>query len=401
MLRNKNLLKLFSGTIISSFAQHMSFVITGSLAYQLTKSEFFSSIAWAGNALAQIIAFPISILITDTKPKNLNLFFSYIIGALTAILFAILIYTNVVNIWLVIFYIVILSSAQFVGDTSGMSLVPFIVPKIQTQTTFSLIGLAYFFSSTLGPLATGQIVASFGNASSILLKSTLLICAALIYRSLKIENSDLKNNKKSIVDSIKSGYILITKNQNVLNLFFIHWLIYMLAVPGIHGLLPVHADEKFGLGVQGVGYLFTVIGMGGVSSTMLLTILGDKIKNKTKLIALNTLSAGICMILFAHNDSQIISLTFLFLFSFSIINILTLRLGLLGELMPKNDLGKVFSINFLSSSTSIIGSSFIGIVSNSFGAVFGTTISGAIIIILLLFMIILLKSFRANVLGHQ
>ena len=136
MLKNTNLLKLFSGTIISSFAQHMSFVITCSLAYQLTKSEFFSSIAWAGNALAQIIAFPISILITDTKPKNLNLFFSYIIGALTAILFAILIYTNVVNIWLVIFYIVILSSAQFIGDTSGMSLVHLLHLKNKPKQLF-------------------------------------------------------------------------------------------------------------------------------------------------------------------------------------------------------------------------------------------------------------------------
>ena len=374
MLKNSNLSKLFSGTILSSFAQHMSFVITGSLAFQLTRSEFFTSISWAGNALAQIIAFPISVLITDNFPKNINMFISYFLAGLSAIALALLLHLEISNIWIVISYIIILGAAQFVGDTSGMSMVPFIVKKNYTQSTFSLIGLAYFTSSTVGPFITGTMVEIYGNSSSVLFKAILLIFAALIYRSIKLETFKKSTQKINFYKSVKQGLELIIKNQNILNLFFIHWMVYMLAVPGIHGLLPVHAYEKFNLGAQGVGLLFTVIGSGGVASTILLTFTGDKIRNKTKLIFLCNILASISMIMFAQSDSKILSIIFLVFFNFCIINILTLRLGLLGELMPKESLGKIFSINFLSSSTTLVGSGVMGIIAKLYGAAIGTTI---------------------------
>ena len=401
MLTNSKLSKLFSGTILGSFAQHMSFVITGSLAFQLTKSEFFTSISWAGNAIAQIFAFPISILITDNFPKNMNMFFSYFFAGLSAIALAILLHLEISNIWIVISYIVILGAAQFIGDTSAMSMVPFIVKNNRTQSAFSILALAYFISSTVGPLITGNMIEMYGNSSSVLFKSILLIFAALIYRSIKLENLENSTKKIEFFKSVKQGYELIIKNQNVLNLFFIHWLVYMLAVPAIHGLIPVYAYEKFNLGAKGVGILFTAIGSGGIMSTILLIFIGDEIKNKTKLIFLCSILAALSMIFFAQSDSKIISLIFLVLFSFAIINILTLRLGLLGELMPKDSLGKIFSINFLSSSTTIIGSSVMGIVAKSFGATIGTTMFGITFLIVLFLMIIFLKSFRITIFSDQ
>ena len=401
MLTNSKLSKLFSGTILGSFAQHMSFVITGSLAFQLTKSEFFTSISWAGNAIAQIFAFPISILITDNFPKNMNMFFSYFFAGLSAIALAILLHLEISNIWIVISYIVILGAAQFIGDTSAMSMVPFIVKNNRTQSAFSILALAYFISSTVGPLITGNMIEMYGNSSSVLFKSILLIFAALIYRSIKLENLENSTKKIEFFKSVKQGYELIIKNQNVLNLFFIHWLVYMLAVPAIHGLIPVYAYEKFNLGAKGVGILFTAIGSGGIMSTILLIFIGDEIKNKTKLIFLCSILAALSMIFFAQSDSKIISLVFLVLFSFAIINILTLRLGLLGELMPKDSLGKIFSINFLSSSTTIIGSSVMGIVAKSFGATIGTTMFGITFLIVLFLMIIFLKSFRITIFSDQ
>ena len=394
MLKNSKLSKLFSGTILGSFAQHMSFVITGSLAFQLTKSEFFTSISWAGNAIAQIFAFPISILITDNFPKNMNMFWSYSFAAFSAIALAILLHLEISNIWIIISFIVIFGAAQFIGDTSGMSMVPFIVKSNRTLSAFSMLALAYFISSTVGPLITGNMIEMYGNSSSVLFKSMLLIFAALIYRSIKLENLENSTKKIEFFKSVKQGYELIIKNQNVLNLFFVHWMVYMFAVPGIHGLIPVYAYEKFNLGATGVGLLFAAIGSGGTMSTILLIFIGDKIKNKTKLIFLSSIVAALSMILFAQNDSKIISLILLVLFSFSIINILTLRLGLLGELMPKDKLGTVFSINFLSSSTTIIGSSVMGVIAKSYGASFGTTIFGITILIILFLMIIFIKSFR-------
>ena len=401
MLKNSNLSKLFSGTILSSFAQHMSFVITGSLAFQLTRSEFFTSISWAGNALAQIIAFPISVLITDNFPKNINMFISYFLAGLSAIALALLLHLEISNIWIVISYIIILGAAQFVGDTSGMAMVPFIVKKNYTQSTFSLIGLAYFTSSTVGPFITGTMVEIYGNSSSVLFKAILLIFAALIYRSIKLETFKKSTQKINFYKSVKQGLELIIKNQNILNLFFIHWMVYMLAVPGIHGLLPVHAYEKFNLGAQGVGLLFTAIGSGGVASTILLTFTGNKIRNKTKLIFLCNILASISMIMFAQSDSKILSIIFLVFFNFCIINILTLRLRLLGDLMPKESLGKIFSINFLSSSTTLIGSGVMGIIAKLYGAAIGTTIFGITTLILLFLMIIFLKSFRTAIFDSQ
>ena len=401
MLTNSKLSKLFSGTILGSFAQHMSFVITGSLVFQLTKSEFFTSISWAGNAIAQIFAFPISLLITDNFPKNMNMFWSYSFAAFSAIALAILLHLEISNIWIIISFIVIFGAAQFIGDTSGMSMVPFIVKRNRTQSTFSIIALAYFISSTVGPFITGNMIEMYGNSSSILFKSILLIFSALIYRSIKLENLENSTKKIEFFKSVKQGYELIIKNQNVLNLFFIHWMVYMFAVPGIHGLIPVYAYEKFNLGATGVGILFTAIGAGGIMSTILLIFIGDEIKNKTKLIFLCSIVAALSMIIFAQSDSKIISLIFLVLFSFSIINILTLRLGLLGQLMPKSSLGKIFSINFLSSSTTIIGSSAMGIIAKSYGASIGTTIFGITILIILFLMIIFLKSFRITIFNDQ
>ena len=397
MLQNSKLSKLFTGTILSSFAQHMSFVITGSLAYQLTKSEFFTSVLWAGNAAAQIFAFPISIQITDNLPKNINMFFSYIFAGLSAIALALLLHLDIYNIWIIISYVVIIGSAQFVGDTSAISMLPYIIKKNHTQSAFSLIGLAYFTSATFGPLLTGNMVENYGNSSSVLLKSILLIFAALIYRSIRLENFQKPTEKIEFLKSVKEGYGLIVKKQNVLNLFIIHWMIYMLAIPGIHGLIPVFADEKFNLGAKGIGFLFAAIGLGGIISTILLTLIGDKIRNRTRIIFGCSILASLSMIMFAQIDSKIISLISLILFSFSIINILTLRLGLLVELIPKNKLGKIFSINFLSSATSIVGSTGIGIIAKSYGATIATTIFGLTILILSFLLITFNKSFRITI----
>jgi len=396
-MQNSKLLKLFTGTIFSSFAQHMNFVITGSLAYQLTKSEFFTSISWAGNALAQIFAFPISIMITDNYPKNKNMFYSYVFAGLSAIVLALLLRLDIYNIWIIISYVVILGTAQFIGDTSGMSMVPYIVKNNYVQSTFSLIGLSYFISSTFAPILSGKMIANYGNSPPVLLKSILLISAALIYRRIKIENFQKSSQKIKFFESLKEGYSLIVKKQNVLNLFFIHWMIYLLAVPGIHGLIPVYADEKFNWGPEGVGFLFTEIGLGGIISTILLIFTGDKIKNKIRIIFGCNVLAATCMIMFAQIDSKIISFISLILFSFSIINVLTLRLGLLGQLMPKNQIGKIFSINFLSSSTSIIGSTIIGVIAKSYSASIATTVFGVTILILSFLMVTFIKSFKNSI----
>ena len=69
--------------------------------------------------------------------------------------------------------------------------------------------------------------------------------------------------------------------------------------------------------------------------------------------------------------------------------------------MPKESLGKIFSINFLSSSTTLIGSGVMGIIAKLYGAATGTTIFGITSLILLFLMIIFLKSFRTAIFDSQ
>ena len=394
---NTNLFKLFTGSIFSSFAQNMSFVITGSLTYQLTRSEFYSSISWAGNAVGQIMAFPIAMLISDKFPKNKNMFFSFTFAAFTALIFAILLQFDLYNIGTIISYVALLGTSQFTAHISAMAILPNLVSNEQTQSAFGLIAFAYFLTSTLAPLFTGNLIDKFGSAIPTFTKSILLIIAAFISHSIKDPNYQKPAISNTLKESIQIGFSLIKQNPNVLNLFVLHWLFNSLAVPGIHGLIPVFSEEKLGMGASGVGILFAAIGVGGMISTIGLFIYGNQLQNRMRIVLTCGLLTGLSMILFALINLKIVNILLLVFFNFNLITILTLRLGLFAQHIPKDQLGRIFAINFLTSATSIIGSTIIGIIAKNYGAEIATTISGSVILVVLIFMSFFVRSFRENI----
>jgi MFS family permease len=215
----------------------------------------------------------------DRMDRQRLLMASQMIMAVAALLFALLVALDWVQVW----HAMVFSFVMGCGFAGSMpvrqSLIANTVPNEELGNAIALNAMANNASRVVGPAAGGMLIMAFGTAGNFLLQAVLYLCMVAIIFPMKVPYRDTGSaGQSSPLDSLKEGAHYVWSNKIMLGLMMLSFIPSLCVMPVLQ-ILPVFTDEALHAKADVYGYLVAFFGIGGLLATFLQASFGNAIRS--------------------------------------------------------------------------------------------------------------------------
>ena len=283
---------LWLATAFSSAGYWLQQVVVGWLAYEITQSAFWTSLALGLDALPILLAGPVGGVLVDNFDRRKLLAFIYGYQAIVTTTFAGIVLTGNLEAWHIFAFIFFMGLAWVVSDPARMSLIPNIVPRKNLINAFALSSMAFSVTRLVAPALGGVLIAVAGPGPTLALEAALQICAISVALCLRVAKSDRPSLRlPTVFSELREGVRYVLGEPVLIGLFTLTAMPALLVMPSIQGLMPVYAAEVFNVDAKGLGLLMSAVGAGSTLGTFVLASKGDiGAKNVVLLVSMSVLT---------------------------------------------------------------------------------------------------------------
>jgi MFS family permease len=296
-LRNKNYRLFFYGQSLSLLGTWIQQVALSWLIYSVTNSAFLLGFVMFAGQLPTFLIAPFAGVFADRYDKHKIIIITQVVSMLQAILLAIFVLTNNINISVLIILNILLGIANsFDIPTRQSFVIQMVEHKEDLPNAIALNSSIVNGSRLIGPAIAGILVASLGEGICFLINAisfVFVIISLALMKVKKEENVDHENG--SILKQLKEGY------HYSFGFLPIRSVILLLAAVSLFGnpymvLLPVFAKNILNGDATTLGYLNSAVGLGALSAALYLASrkstlgLGKIIATTTFIFALSLIS---------------------------------------------------------------------------------------------------------------
>jgi MFS family permease len=282
-LRNRNLSVYLSGQTLSLLGTFMQATAQSWVVWQVSHSTSALGMTAMLGALPMLILGPFAGAWADRLDRRKVLIGTQISSMILACIFAILLQTNLIQLW----HIYMLSAAlgcvsaldlptqsAFIGDLSGND---------QVRGAVALNGMVMQASRMVGPALAGWIVGSFGAAPAFWLNGAsfiTVILSLLIVQSQQVRRP--AGNKKS--GQMKEAFQFVAREPRILDLLMLSFILTFFGISAGQ-LLPAIVTDTLHSGAEMLGLITGASGAGALVSSFLITPLVQRIHKPGWMIA--------------------------------------------------------------------------------------------------------------------
>lgn len=317
-LQNKAYRFYFLGQTISISGTWMQSITLGWIVWELTHSPvkvgFVASLMTLPNLF---IPLPAGAIADNFAKRNL-LLITQTTAMLLAFLFSYFTFVHQISYIHIIILTLLLGSINSLDATIRQAFIIEMVPKEHLASAIALNSGLFNMARIIGPSLGGFIIYWFGPGFSFLLNGLSFIAtiAALIYMKPYLFVYQ-KNKQKVELHSIKEGFIYSWKHP------IIRSLLFTAAVVSIGGwsflsMMPVVAEQKFGLKADGLGILYSACGIGAFIAAMAQNFIGNN-TNPYKITFIGSLIFACSILLFSCIHLYSIDLILLMMAGFGLL----------------------------------------------------------------------------------
>lgn len=357
-LQDRNFRFYWAGQSISSIGTWMQIVAQGWVVYNLTDSPLMLGLV---NFVGLLPVVPISLLsgvLSDRFSRRKLMIITEIILLLQALIMAVLIYLDIIQIWHVIVLSFILGSAAAMEQPARLAIVVDIVGKDNLSNAVALNSSAYNTARIVGPAIAGLVIASYGEAACFMINSITYLALILALILIRIPSQIRSSEQVRLVGSLKDGFEYIKGNKVILSLLLIISVASFLTIPYI-ALMPVFARDILTIGAEGLGFLLTAVGAGAILGALLVAYMRSGSRGKWLLMA--NIAGPVLLLFFVLSGSLPLSLMMVVLVGASNAIRLTLANSLTQLTTEDTFHGRVMSVfNLLFNGLSRVGALVIG-----------------------------------------
>ena len=283
---------LWLATAFSSAGYWLQQVVVGWLAYEITQSAFWTSLALGLDALPILLAGPVGGVLVDNFDRRKMLAFIYGYQAIVTTVFAGIVISGNLEAWHIFAFIFFMGLAWVVSDPARMSLIPNIVPRKNLINAFALSSMAFSVTRLVAPALGGVLIAVAGPGPTLALEAALQICAISVGLCLRVAKSDRPSLRlPTVFSELREGVRYVLGEPVLIGLFTLTAMPALLVMPSIQGLMPVYAAEVFHVDAKGLGLLMSAVGAGSTLGTFVLASKGDiGAKNVILLVSMSVLT---------------------------------------------------------------------------------------------------------------
>ena len=382
-LRNKNYRLFFYGQSLSLLGTWIQQVALSWLIYSVTNSPFLLGFVMFAGQLPTFFIAPFAGVLADKYDKHKIIIITQVVSMFQAILLAIFVMTDHINVSVLIILNILLGIANsFDIPTRQSFVIQMIDNKEDLPNAIALNSAIVNGSRLIGPAIAGILVASLGEGICFLINAISFVFVIISLLLMKIEKEEKKaeNQNVSILKQLKEGY------KYSFGFLPIKSVILLLAAVSLFGnlylvLLPVFAKDILSGNATTLGYLNSAVGIGALSAALYLASRKSTL-GLGKIIATTTFIFAFSLILFSFSKS----------FTFSLIILLFCGYGMMMQTSGSNTIlqtlsnddmrGRVMSFYTVAfRGMAPFGSLMAGAMADSFGAPATVLISGIVCLV--------------------
>lgn len=378
LLHNRRFRFVWLMTMCDEAGLLVYFTVQGWLALMLTDSPFWVGATAAMNGLALMSFGLLAGVLADRVNRRLILTVSMTVQAVVAFTAAILIFTDLIELWHLMLIAFLRGSAGAVKLPSRFAIVLDVVERreLLQATATNVLGMS--ITGIIIPTFAGLVVQSTDIAWAYVIMGIAWGLGPVTLIGLKglrvvkeAGSSPLQDLKQGVryaftTDSVRALIVMVFLGD------FFGW--------GVEAMLPVMVRDVLDAGPAGVGYLFSAIGIGFLVSSLVISNVGE-INNKALLLVAGYIGFGAFLILFAVSPWLIVSLLLMSFVGLSAGAAETSMDTLLQTTVPDEMRGRVLSFRAFSIGASGLSGFYTGSVALLLGAPVAVAIGGGVVVL--------------------
>ena len=347
-LRGRDFRLLWAGQTVSLVGDGLFTVALIWQTLQLSSSPVALGVVAFARSVPRLLLLIVSGAISDRLPRRRILLLSDVTQALAVGVIALLGATGHLALWHLVVLAVIVGAAQAFFFPSFTGIVPELVTPEQLIQANALTSASRLLASQfLGPAIGGLLVAAVGTSLALGLDAASFIISALALAAIRTTALAQRGDSK-MLQEVKEGF-RFTRSQR--------WLWVTLLSAGVGNfvnsgciaiLIPLLIKHRLHAGPSGLGAYFAAFGLGGGIGVLLSAQFGNPRRRITVMyavwgagglfIAASGLATGIAFLLVCSAAQG-------YLFEYGNV----LWTSLMQDLVPKNILGRVSSVDYFMS----------------------------------------------------
>lgn len=289
-LKSRNYKLYFAGQSVSTIGTWLQIVAQGWLVLQLTNSAFLIGLVAAVSTLPSLFFSLIGGVVVDRFPKRKILMATQASAMVLAFILGILAILKIINVTEIIILSFLLGIVSAVDAPARQAFAVETVGKEDLPSAIALNSAIFNSARVIGPSIAGFLIVIFGTGGAFVLNgvSYLAIIIALLFIKVKIKLPQIHPHP---FEAIKEGVSYGLSHP------IIRTLLIFTAVTSIFGwsyatIMPVIAKNTFGLGAEGLGYLYAASGLGALLGTVIISGFAKKTNPLVFILGGNVLFIG-------------------------------------------------------------------------------------------------------------
>lgn len=360
----------------------MTLVSTGWLVLEMTGSPLSLGIVWATRAAPRLLWGMLAGALADKLDRRRLLLWILIVLAGVAFLFGSLITIGLIQLWHIFLFIFLMGSLRTFDLTARQALIVDVVGRDHMMRSIALNSVGLRMMGLIGGAAAGFLISVWGIASPFYVMVACYTIGLISLWMVRMERTCLHHDsikQSSLWAHYREGFTIIAQNRVVAVLVVLAILCEIFGF-SYQVLLPLFARDILEVGVVGLGAFTAAQSLGGLISTLALTV-GSRYQAKGRLMLVLYLLFGVALLLFARSSSYIFSLIAICLTGgvaavFDAMQHIMLQLN-----VSEQQRGRAMGIWQLSIGFGPVGHILLGFTAATIGPTTALTINGALIIV--------------------
>ncbi len=284
------------GHTLAAVGRWMKRTAVGWLAWELTKST-----SWLGIvAFADLVPMMLFVIVSGAIADRVGLMrivkLSQILSGLIAMLFAALVFTDLITIEAVVVLSAFFGAAEALSQPARMAVVHAMVPREDLSSAIALGAAAFNASRIVGPAIAGALIIWTGTGVVIALCAVIFFGFYLLLRTIHITEtaSGQKLSLELFVD-IWRGCQYVYGHPGIRFLMILMIAVSLFLRPVIE-LMPGVSGQVFDAGPAGLSLLLGAIGAGALLTSLWLARRGE-MTGLTRLTTISILGGGVALMM--------------------------------------------------------------------------------------------------------
>ena len=392
-LRFRDFRLLWLTSLFSSAARMIQQLTLGWLVFDLTGSTLLLGTVQFLYLFPSLVTAPVIGLYIDRFDRRRVLISSQLGLAAAAILLALDVAAGTVETWHIFVFAVFSGFENTVIHVVRQALIPRLVPQHALLNAISLNSIGFNITRITAPSLAGFLIVTLGVTGNFVLQAALVIGVAAAAFPMRIPRMDgAVDEGESFLTQVGAGVRLIWRTRILRVLFALHLVFMLLAMP-FASFLPALAEDVLGIEADGLGLLYTAMGVGALLGTSALTAAGN-VRQKGAFALVACMIMGATMIGLGWSAWLPVSIALLTMFGAAQMLFSTINMTLVQSNIPPDMQGRVMSIYQMGHAGLATGTLMLGSIADVVGVSTATAMMGGALLVLALMGLVAVPSLR-------